>query len=341
MTRPRNIHDILGTSDGDDFLRNPSSANDLYRSLVGTPMRDSLMTSIGEKPALGTKPWDVFDPIPEPEISGPVYVTSERIGAPAPRTRPAYFSSRDECPGVGYPSCCRALARIPKPMRDPNGYYRYIGVVPSASKREIKKALRKMYRRYHPDTGWAPDGEEFRYLREIASVLTNDRRRERYNNLADGERWLDSRVRKELGMFDDAIIMEHLRKEDEERRKPQGVFQRNIGEEDPVVEGGLGDGGIFRVDRQEAMRHADAATGNDHFDWFSDDEAYGDRPRAQLWYWHLVAVAPIFRYTRPIRVWLQDGGEPSWSDLGGILRIPRSWKIGRAEAFALFAVVIR
>lgn len=344
MTRPRNIRSILGTEDGDKFLSHPASANDLYRSLVGHPMRDSIDTACGAEQR-GEDPWDVFDPLPQIEQKGPLRVESERIYG-----RDAYdhhtaelFSSRDHTPGVGYPSCCRALARIAKICHDVNGYYRRIGVPPTATKQQIRRALATLYRRYHPDTGWSRDTDEFQYLREIAAVLLSEKRRARYDNLARGEKWLDSRVKAQLNM-NDPIVTEHLRKCDEQQERMDGAgrFSRvRIDEEEVVKEGSLGDGGIFREDRQQAMARADVASGNDHYDWFSDGERYGDRARAQLWYLHLVKVAPIFRFTRPIRVWLTEVGDPEWSEIGGILRIPRAWPIGSAEAFSLFTCVVQ
>lgn len=334
MSRPRSIRDILGTAAGDRFLSSPSSADDLYRSLVGTPARDSLAAALGEKPPAAL-PWQAFDPfdVDEPDefARGPTFVSSVRDDA--------IYSSRDDTnPGVGYPSCCRTLARVAKKFNDPNGYYRRVGVRPDVSMGEIKKALRTKYRRCHPD-GWAPDADEFDYLREIATVLLNPARRARYDNLAPGEKWVDSRLRRE--MLKDPIVVEYMRKANAEAAaQPQGVFRRVEGAEETIRDGGLGDGGIFRQDRQQAMRDADYDTGNDFYDWFSEGQRPGDKIRAQLWYLHLLAVAPIFSFTRPMRVLLQDGGAPDWSDIGGILRIPRTWSIGRAEAFSLFTCVV-
>lgn len=338
MTRPRNIRSILGTDAGDKFLSHPASANDLYRSLVGHPMRDSIDIACGGE-RTPEKPWDVFDPMPEIE-SSMTYVKSERVGRQVVDDDD-FFDSRDFTPGVGYPSCCRALARIAKICFDVNGYYRRLGLQPSATKQQIRRALATLYRRYHPDTGWSRDTEEFQYLREIAAVLLNERRRERYDKLARGEKWLDSRVRSQLNM-NDPIVVDHIQKCDEQQARMAAAnkFSRvRIDEEEIVKEGHLGDGGIFRSDRQQAMKGADVDSGNDHYDWFSDGERYGDRARAQLWYHYIVKVAPIFRFTRPMRVWLTEG-EPEWSEIGGILRIPRSWPIGSAEAFALFTCVV-
>lgn len=342
MPEPPPLHQILGTAAGDRFLSNPKSANDLYKSLVGSPGLDSLQQSLAGNDMHHTVDDLPYLARPRPLLTekdlepskppGPVFVESYRDTA-------LFISRESETPGVGYPSCSRALAKVAKSMHDPNGYYRRIGVHPDATEDQIRTAFRRKYRRCHPD-GWAPDAEEFDYLREISAVLTNPERRRRYDNLAPGEKWLDSRVAAELDM-NEPIVMEFIQKCDEEQRRMEGggKFKRVRGPE-TFKEGGVGDGGVFRGDRQKAMFDADRETGNDFYDWFSDGERIGDKICAQLWYYHLVAVAPIFGYKRSIRVCLAEDAKPSWSNFGGILRIPRTWNIGRAEAFALFSVVV-
>ena len=76
-----------------------------------------------------------------------------------------------------------------------------------------------------------------------------------------------------------------------------------------------------------------------HFDWMSRRACRYDCSVAQRWYLALVAVAPLFGYTRSIKVLLHDD-EPQWLDGGNILMIPRSWEPTRANAYALFAVKV-
>lgn len=76
-----------------------------------------------------------------------------------------------------------------------------------------------------------------------------------------------------------------------------------------------------------------------HFDWFAVSPCRYDGFVVQRWYVALVAVAPVFAYTRPIRVLLHDD-EPQWLEEANILMIPRSWEPTPANAFALFAVKI-
>lgn len=77
----------------------------------------------------------------------------------------------------------------------------------------------------------------------------------------------------------------------------------------------------------------------EYFDWFAIGACRDDENVAQRWYRSLVAVAPIFRYTKAIRVLLHDD-EPRWVGEAGILMIPRSWTPNTRNAFALFAVVV-
>lgn len=301
--RPRTVSDLLGTPWGDKALTHPEGPDRLYRELVGDPVPEHKPRSIEHK-------------------APPTRVGSSRL------SQEDFYSSRDYDPGVGYPSCSRAVARKPRSFSDANRYYARIGVATTATDAEIRRALRNKYRRCHPD-GWAPDSEEFSYLREIAAVLLNPDRRERYDNLRPGEKWLDSRVAAELkknhvfemggvnirSMFDTPMA----RSRDDVVLDPITPFVNGLA---PVDESELlGPTMIF-------------------YDYFADQRCFGDRDHAQRWYAALVAVAPLAGYTRSIRVWLVDADEPQWIETGGILRIPRWWPVGTAEAFALFTVSV-
>jgi DnaJ-class molecular chaperone len=62
-------------------------------------------------------------------------------------------------------------------------YYKILGISKSASKDEIKRAFRKMARKYHPDVN--PDeeksGEKFKEINEAYSILSDDKKREMYD----------------------------------------------------------------------------------------------------------------------------------------------------------------
>lgn len=62
-------------------------------------------------------------------------------------------------------------------------YYDILGVSKSASKEEIKKAYKKMAKKYHPDLnkGDSSAEQKFKDINEAASVLTNDNKRAQYD----------------------------------------------------------------------------------------------------------------------------------------------------------------
>ena len=62
-------------------------------------------------------------------------------------------------------------------------YYKVLGVPKTATKEDIKRAFRKMARKYHPDVN--PDepktGEKFKEVNEAYSILSDDKKREMYD----------------------------------------------------------------------------------------------------------------------------------------------------------------
>ncbi|MHA1804476.1 MAG: DnaJ C-terminal domain-containing protein [Promethearchaeota archaeon] len=62
-------------------------------------------------------------------------------------------------------------------------YYKILGVPRNATKEEIKRAFRKLARKYHPDVN--PDepksGEKFKEINEAYQVLSDDKKREMYD----------------------------------------------------------------------------------------------------------------------------------------------------------------
>lgn len=74
-------------------------------------------------------------------------------------------------------------------------YYKILGVDKNASKDEIKKAYRKLARKFHPDTN--PNDKEaakkFSEINEAHEVLSDDEKRKKYNQLgADWQRYQQS-----------------------------------------------------------------------------------------------------------------------------------------------------
>ena len=62
-------------------------------------------------------------------------------------------------------------------------YYKILGLQKNASKEEIKRAFRKLARKYHPDVNpdEAKSGEKFKEITEAYGILNNDKKREMYD----------------------------------------------------------------------------------------------------------------------------------------------------------------
>src|SRR2546430_8542935 len=67
-------------------------------------------------------------------------------------------------------------------------YYEILGVARTASEEEIKKAFRKLARKYHPDVAKAKGSEEkFKEINEAYEVLGDAAKRKKYDDL--GPNW--------------------------------------------------------------------------------------------------------------------------------------------------------
>lgn len=83
-------------------------------------------------------------------------------------------------------------------------YYEVLGVSKDASKDEIKKAYRKMARKYHPDVNKEEDAaDKFKEAKEAYEILGNEQKRAQYDQFGHagtqggqggfGARWFRSR----------------------------------------------------------------------------------------------------------------------------------------------------
>lgn len=67
-------------------------------------------------------------------------------------------------------------------------YYKVLGVGKQASKEEIKKAYKKLAKKYHPDLNKeAGSTEKFKEINEAASVLADDEKRKSYDQFGDAD----------------------------------------------------------------------------------------------------------------------------------------------------------
>lgn len=215
------------------------------------------------------------------------------------------FDSRaSDRPGWGFPSCSTDLCRLPPNRNDPSGYYREIGVPPSASPEQIRTAVRALYRRLHPDTGARPDPGRLQRVKLIAEVLLDPAQRESYDSTPPGKRLLDKVYRSELSAFDFT---------------------------------GYDDADLQKLLRPVPPPPPSTRTGK-WYDYLSVDREPRDMVVAQHWYGCLTRTAPLVGYRRRVKVLLHNG-PPFFHPETAVMAIPRSWLPSTALAFGLWVMI--
>ena len=67
-------------------------------------------------------------------------------------------------------------------MAEKRDYYEVLGVEKGATKKDIKKAYRKLAMKYHPDVSEDPEaGEKFKEISEAYAVLSDDEKKNTYD----------------------------------------------------------------------------------------------------------------------------------------------------------------
>lgn len=96
-------------------------------------------------------------------------------------------------------------------------YYTLLGVTPRASTSEIKRAYRRLARQHHPDVNAQVEDEQIKRVNEAYAVLSDSRKRQRYD-----EQLRQARKRAE----DERRERERLRRQQEEPQITwmQGAF---------------------------------------------------------------------------------------------------------------------
>lgn len=91
-------------------------------------------------------------------------------------------------------------------------YYKILGVGKGAAREEIKKAYKKLAKKYHPDLNKSPEAEQkFKELSEAAAVLSDDKKRAQYDQFGDADAFKQASGFEGFQGFDFSDIMSKFR----------------------------------------------------------------------------------------------------------------------------------
>ena len=69
------------------------------------------------------------------------------------------------------------------PVGTQKDYYKALGVERSSKREQIRKAYRRLARKYHPDLNPGMEGKRFRQIMEAYDVLSDRLKRKQYDRL--------------------------------------------------------------------------------------------------------------------------------------------------------------
>ncbi|MBI3979367.1 MAG: DnaJ domain-containing protein [Chloroflexi bacterium] len=109
--------------------------------------------------------------------------TGPRPGAGSTGSRPGTGSAGSRT-GTGSTGPRSQYQAPPRPAPEPGDHYALLGVPPTATAEEVRRAYRRLARKYHPDTTTEPRdraAERFKRITEAYEVLSDPKRRAEYD----------------------------------------------------------------------------------------------------------------------------------------------------------------